>query len=731
MSKIKRRHFLQLTGSTLATLGWNQGKLFNTSNNYGKVLAQNTSRKLALLIGINQYAGNSSGWIPLKGCVTDIQLQKELLINCFGFQSQNILLLSDRAATRQNILTAFEEHLIKQAKPGDVVVFHYSGHGSRVRDKDSQYGFNGTIVPIDSHNNQDGEGLPRQVKDIMGHTLFLLTSALKTENVTTVLDCCYSGGTTRGNLRVRSRSSQENLEIITAEKEYQQQWLSRLNLSPQEFRQRRQKGIAKGVAITSAQKNQLAVDVFFDGFAAGAFTYAMTQYLWQQKQNPNLGDTIANTEQAIALIAPNSLQEPSYEVSPNTDYPPESVYFLNKQTPPAEAVITEVNKDAVQLWLGGINIQSVTAFNRGSTLSVIDPQENQLATVELDAREGLIGYGKLVTQQPGLSRGSLLQEEIRSIPANLSLKIGLDESTQDYFKEIQQASTSSNRIEILPLQQGEVDYIFGRFTPEIARSTNSTTPLINSWGLFYPDLTFLTGSFHTSNETILSAYQRLQNKLQSLLAIKLIRLTLNPHSSQLKVSATLRNPNNSQQPLGEAVTTRSNPQYPGVSSSRIEQISAGTSLQFAISNQEEFPIYINILAIDSEGTIIVIFPNHWADLAQKNISIPPQKTLKVPDYNTSGFELQSAEPFGITEVLIVSSTNPLERSLLKLEKLAGQNQISRGAMILSQPIEVIEDMIIDFDRDTRNKEATAAPKNNYLIDTTQLAILSIPFEVVL
>ena len=61
MSRIKRRHFLQLTGSTLATLGWSYGKLRNTSNRYGKVLAQNTPRKLALLIGINQYDRDSSG----------------------------------------------------------------------------------------------------------------------------------------------------------------------------------------------------------------------------------------------------------------------------------------------------------------------------------------------------------------------------------------------------------------------------------------------------------------------------------------------------------------------------------------------------------------------------------------------------------------------------------------------------------------------------------------------
>ncbi|MGK7951435.1 MAG: DUF4384 domain-containing protein [Xenococcaceae cyanobacterium] len=51
--------------------------------------------------------------------------------------------------------------------------------------------------------------------------------------------------------------------------------------------------------------------------------------------------------------------------------------------------------------------------------------------------------------------------------------------------------------------------------------------------------------------------------------------------------------------------------------------------QIAIANQEDFPIYINILAIDAAGTITVIFPNHWTNLAQQ-ILIPPKTTLKVP-----------------------------------------------------------------------------------------------------
>ena len=52
-------------------------------------------------------------------------------------------------------------------------------------------------------------------------------------------------------------------------------------------------------------------------------------------------------------------------------------------------------------------------------------------------------------------------------------------------------------------------------------------------------------------------------------------------------------------------------------------------------------------------------------------------------------------------------------------------------MTLTQPIEVIEDMILDFNSTTRNLGLTTKPKTNYLVDTRQLAILAIPFEVVL
>ena len=53
MPCIKRRQFLQFAGSTLTTWGLCQLDIQRQGDRYGKVLAQSTPRKLALLIGIN------------------------------------------------------------------------------------------------------------------------------------------------------------------------------------------------------------------------------------------------------------------------------------------------------------------------------------------------------------------------------------------------------------------------------------------------------------------------------------------------------------------------------------------------------------------------------------------------------------------------------------------------------------------------------------------------------
>jgi len=87
---------------------------------YAKVLAQDTPRKLALLVGVNRYR-ESQRFVNLRGCATDVEMQKQLLIHRFKFHPRDIITLSDEAdmaPTRENILSAFEEHLMAWCKNG-------------------------------------------------------------------------------------------------------------------------------------------------------------------------------------------------------------------------------------------------------------------------------------------------------------------------------------------------------------------------------------------------------------------------------------------------------------------------------------------------------------------------------------------------------------------------------------------------------------------------------------
>ena len=378
MPELSRRHFLQAAGATLATVGLHQTQLLR----HQKVLAQPTRRKLALIIGINDYAD-----APLYGCVNDAILQKQLLVHRFGFNSQDVVMLLDGDATRQGILDAIEEHLIEQAQPGDVAVLHFSGHGSLVRDPDPIHvnpngeGLAGTLVPVDGTLPGDADSRGGVVADIMGHTLFLLMSAIQTENLTVVLDSCYSGASTR-EIRVRAREGGEKIEISPQEKAYQEQWLRRLGWSREEFVSRYQRGVANGVVLAATQPNQLAIDEPLNGFVAGAFSYRLTQHLWQQESTPE--SAIAQIQ---SQIPEHYRQEPKLEVEVDSDYAEQPFYFVENPRMAGHALVFEREGDRAKLLLVGSDPGEVVAGTEFVT-------SEGGGGVEVEGRDGLIATGK-------------------------------------------------------------------------------------------------------------------------------------------------------------------------------------------------------------------------------------------------------------------------------------------------------------------------------------------------
>jgi hypothetical protein len=173
-----------------------------------------TSR--ALLIGINEYRAGTAQedpedqdapkrgrrWRNLEGAVNDVETIAALLVGRYGFDARNVVVLRNQEATRDGILAAIRTHLIDAAARGDNVLFYFAGHGSQVRnsqsDEDDQ--FDETIVPVDAN---------RGVFDIRDKELRSLFNDVidKGARLTVILDSCHSTSAQRGlpsPLRLRS-----------------------------------------------------------------------------------------------------------------------------------------------------------------------------------------------------------------------------------------------------------------------------------------------------------------------------------------------------------------------------------------------------------------------------------------------------------------------------------------------------------------------------------------------
>ncbi|WP_257792926.1 caspase family protein [Azospirillum argentinense] len=138
----------------------------------------------ALCVGIDRYAMS-----PLSGCVADARLWARTLRN-LGFEST---LLLDSQATQQGILRALGQ-LIDTSRPGDVLAFQFSGHGTQLPDPngDEAGGDSPTmdeaLCPIDHLTGA------YVIDDDVGAIFERIPSGV---NVTCFIDCCHSGTISR------------------------------------------------------------------------------------------------------------------------------------------------------------------------------------------------------------------------------------------------------------------------------------------------------------------------------------------------------------------------------------------------------------------------------------------------------------------------------------------------------------------------------------------------------
>lgn len=683
---LKRRAFLQQASLTLAALGMSEAGLARLGDRYYRALADTTPRKLALLVGINQYpesmgdrAGHGTG---LTGCVTDVELQRELLIHRFGFHNRDILTLSDRQATRQNIETAFVSHLIEQAQPGDIVIFHFSGYGSRVQPHTPTEPPQSSLVPVDGWSAKDD----LLVNDLSEETLLLLLRSLETNRVTTVLDTSYlyPGSALQGNLRLRARPKPTLASLNPEAIVLQEQLLSKLKSSREQVGVERRSGQLPGVVLAAASTDETsnamaaagnhAFETQWNGFSAGLFTYALTQYLWAASTASTTQVSFNRATIGVEQVVGRE-QHPMLKGQQSREQSLLSYYLAPSDRLGAEGVLTSVEDDGKsgQLWLGGLPSHALESYGLNAVFTVapspaiassarpsaIDtlastttadpPILSTLASppvqLQITSRNGLTAKAKLYgssdeVKNSQLQAGQLVQESVRIIPRNLNLAIALD-STLERIERVDATSAFSAIPHVTLTTAGEqpADLLFGRVNrtainsgepissaeisgsePIVAQAISSELTLSSrQYGLFSPGKELIANTLGEGGEAVKAAIQRLLPHMKTQLAAKLLRLTANENSSRLGVQASLELLTSPAQTLLQRDTARapwllanSDPATSPIINTGIPTLPIGSRIRYRLLNYSDRPVYFIVLGLDSSGNLIAVYSSQTA-----------------------------------------------------------------------------------------------------------------------
>ena len=148
-----------------------------------------------LLVGINAYPGNE-----LNGCVNDVTDMADFLVSHGGFNESDLRLITDSRATTAAIKDRLK-WLVGEAKAGDRIIFHYSGHGAQfpIRDADGKVTrVDECICPVDFDWTED-----HAIRDKEFNELF----AAVPQGVifTWVSDSCFSGDLAREFLQPKRK----------------------------------------------------------------------------------------------------------------------------------------------------------------------------------------------------------------------------------------------------------------------------------------------------------------------------------------------------------------------------------------------------------------------------------------------------------------------------------------------------------------------------------------------
>ena len=272
----------------------------------------------ALLVGINDYQSPHN---KLLGCVKDIKKVENYLHSSLSdIFSLEIEKLLNEEATYENVLDRFENHL-GQAKPNDVIWFHFSGHGTELASapefrKSPTTALDQCLICYDSGPEKSYNIADKEMAALINKVATHYPNGEikeKPPHILITLDCCHSGSGTRSGKISQVRSSNAASKKRTLDSYAKGYYTNKNDLTIP---------MSPHIAISACRHFEVAGDTK----GGGAFTSGLLKALKDSRGRLTYTDLYLRTRSAVRKM--RSFQNPKFSFI--SDVSPYS-YFLSNE----------------------------------------------------------------------------------------------------------------------------------------------------------------------------------------------------------------------------------------------------------------------------------------------------------------------------------------------------------------------------------------------------------------
>jgi hypothetical protein len=244
----------------------------------------------ALLIGIDDYQNVKR----LRGCGNDVSNLFGVLSSFAGFTSNEVRAVANDRATKAAIETRIA-WLVADARPGDLLILHFSGHGSQFRDRDGDDladGLDEVLCPYDMSFDDN------YITDDELDEKLVVPEGVVLE---VILDACHSG--TGGVETVFARPTTDD-----ADPDRRPRFVAppidiavrHVGQGLEQNRLFRGRSPSNTVIWSACAEFQTAADARIDGIFHGAFTFHLCRHIRESNASLSRAELLSRVRSSLA-----------------------------------------------------------------------------------------------------------------------------------------------------------------------------------------------------------------------------------------------------------------------------------------------------------------------------------------------------------------------------------------------------------------------------------------------